>query len=53
MKPGLEGTLPLVSVFPAPVLPETMMFSLPRTQAERKSAVRFVKEPKATRSSTV
>ena len=34
-----ESTFSVV-VLPAPVLPETMMFSLPSTQAARKSAVR-------------
>ena len=47
-----DSTLSVV-VFPAPVPPDTMMLSRPRTQASRKAAVCGLSEPKVIRSSTV
>ena len=47
-----DSTLSVV-VLPAPVLPDTMMLSRPRTQASRKSAVCALSEPNSIRSSTV
>ena len=44
-----ESTLSVV-VLPEPVEPDTMMLSRPRTQTSRKSAVRWLNEPKFTRS---
>ena len=45
-----DSTLSVV-VFPAPVLPETMMLRRPRTQASRNSAERSLSVPNAIRSS--
>jgi hypothetical protein len=47
-----DSTLSVV-VLPAPVLPDTMMLSRPRTQASRNSAVRALSEPKSMRFCTV